>query len=102
MATPTPGPWTLETLGDTLRIVSDKQAFDEFGDDVAVVGDPRSPQAVIDATFIASAPDQYDALKELSASIREHQKRDIDATHARVVRALCGADAALAKAEGRA
>lgn len=92
----TPGPWSQEVLGHTLRVVKTNET--EFSDDIALLGDCRDEKHLANARLIAAAP-------ELLASLRGLE--DIAAACPELVATpaarawLKDARAVIAKAEGR-
>ena len=70
--THTPGPWCVETLGHTVRVVSGVPEDGPFGDDVIVIGDLYDKTAQADARLIAAAPDLLEAAKHAAMEWRLH------------------------------
>lgn len=61
----TAGPWKLEYIGKTVRVVTDEPGAD-YGDDVAVL--PNTEQCTADAAFIVRACNAHDELVEAAKS----------------------------------
>jgi len=55
----TPGPWSTEVLGNTLRVI------DRAGNDIALVGDCRQGTNRANARLIVQAPDMLAALRSM-------------------------------------
>lgn len=58
----TPGPWRVETLGDTLRVTESKH--EHLNNDVAILGDCRKPVNQANARLIAEAPALFAMVKD--------------------------------------
>lgn len=62
MSKHTPGPWKVEVLGHTLRVV-DSYGWEEHSNDLAVIGDCSNPTLQANTRLIAAAPDLLEALE---------------------------------------
>jgi len=61
----TPGPWEVEVLGHSVRVVANRKG-DEFGDDIAGIGSCQDATNMANAHLMAAAPEMLEALKAYS------------------------------------
>lgn len=62
----TKGPWEVEILGSTVRVISDVEVTEggsRIGGDVVLCGDYRNKENIANANLIASAPELLEACK---------------------------------------
>lgn len=104
----TPGPWTFES-GDNYYISSPllprefphKFKSDSTGDFVAYIGNHTPDFGEANARLISSAPDMYEALKDLLDDVCDREDVDSPSCNPGRQSAVKWARAALAKAGGQ-